>query len=147
MTRRYWDACAFLAWLKQEDGRYEGCGNVLREARAGKLQIVTSALTIAEVLMLKGKEPVPERDRRLVRDVFKAEWLILYNVDRTIAESAQEVVWRFRVHPKDAIHVATALSARVDRLDTTDGDLLKRSGRIGAPALTIARPVIDGQLC
>lgn len=147
MLRRYWDACAFLAWLMKEDGRIEGCGNVLREARAGKLQIVTSALTLTEVLMVKGKARVAETDRQLVRDVFKADWLILYNVDRTIAELAQEVVWRHGVRPKDAVHVATALSARVDRLDTYDDKLLNRSGRIGAPPLEIAEPSIDGQLC
>ena len=147
MTRRYWDACAFLAWLKEENGRIQGCGNVLREARAGRLEIVTSALTLAEVLMVRGEAQVPESDRQLVRDVFKAEWLILYNVDRHIGEHAQEIVWRNGVRPKDAIHVATALSAGVDCLDTFDGPLINLSGRIGTPPLMICEPQIDGQLC
>jgi len=43
--------------------------------------------------------------------------------------------------------VATALSARVDRLDTYDGKLLKRNGSIGTPPLIIAEPSSDGQLC
>lgn len=42
--------------------------------------------------------------------------------------------------PKDAIHVATALDAQVDQLDTFDEGLLKKSQAIGNPPLVIGRP-------
>jgi predicted nucleic acid-binding protein len=145
VVRRYWDACAFLGWLREEQDKVEGCGKVIRAAEAGKLQIVTSALTLAEVLWVKGKNPVPESDRELVRDLFRNSWIVLYQLDRTIGEKAQEVVWKHGVKPKDSVHVATAMDAGVERLETFDGKLLSLSG-IGQPSLTIAEPDMDGQM-
>lgn len=55
MILRYWDSCCFLAWLQEEDPvRARGCGQVISEAEAGKLRIVTSSLTLAEVLWIRG---------------------------------------------------------------------------------------------
>ena len=50
MTRRYWDTNCFLGVLKKEADKETACRAVIREAEAGKLRIVTSALTITEVL-------------------------------------------------------------------------------------------------
>jgi len=52
VTRRYWDACTFLGWLKGEDDKIAECRSVIEEAVSRKLQIVTSALTLAEVLLV-----------------------------------------------------------------------------------------------
>lgn len=145
MIRRYWDACAFLGWLREEPDKVDGCGKVIREAESGKLQIVTSALTLAEVLFVKGGTPIPKTDREQVRALFENSWIVLYQLDRAIAEKAQEVVWDHGVRPRDAVHVATAMDAGVACLDTFDGKLLGLSG-IGQPALTISKPNIEGQM-
>jgi predicted nucleic acid-binding protein len=54
---RYWDSNCFLAWLQEEGDRVRGCGMVIDAAERGKVRIVTSALTLAEVLWLRGKPP------------------------------------------------------------------------------------------
>lgn len=146
MIRRYWDSCAFLGWLKGEEDKRAECQSVLEEAVSGKIEIVTSTLTLAEVLWVKKPPPaqkIAKEDRGKVRAVFESEWLVLYELDRRIAERAQDVVWDHDVQPKDAVHVATALSAEVDQLETFDGGLLDRSGQI--EGLKISRPMVDGK--
>lgn len=46
---RYWDAAAFIGWLRPEPELEVGCGDVLKAAKGGKLTIVASTLAIAEV--------------------------------------------------------------------------------------------------
>ena len=43
--------------------KLEECRKVIAEAQSGKFVMVTSTLTLAEVLWLKGKAPIPEADR------------------------------------------------------------------------------------
>lgn len=123
---RYWDSCCFIAYLADEDGA-DGCDEVLNAARAGSLRIVTSMLTLAEVVKLKKHKPIPIEDQTKLDDAFKPSYLHLRNVDRATAALARSLVWAEDIEPKDAIHVATALRAGVGRLDTTDKKLLARS--------------------
>ena len=104
--------------------------------------IVTSALTLAEVLTVKNEQPVGPEMREKVEKFFRSEFIAVENVSRRIAEAAREVVWTHRVKAKDAVHVATALHARVEALHTFDGDLIKRSGLVGVPPLVVCRPVV-----
>jgi hypothetical protein len=55
---------------------------------------------------------------------------------------ARGLVWDHGIAPKDAIHVATALDARLVLMNTFDGGLLGHSEKIGSPRLTIERPAI-----
>lgn len=55
----YWDACAWIAYINQEkaiqlrdgtiENRFAKCREVLEQANNKKLEIVTSAFTLAEV--------------------------------------------------------------------------------------------------
>jgi predicted nucleic acid-binding protein len=163
VTRRYWDACCFLGYLKEEDDKIVQCEAGMREAEEGKLEIVTSTITLAETLYLvKSDQPVPAATRDKVKRLFENEFILLAEVDRRTAELAQEVVWDHDVAAKDAIHVATAVIVGrrlpIEQLDTFDGPLITRSGkvqglRIGYPnfqtdlmmdaAENGARPILD----
>ena len=144
MRYRYWDSCCFLGWLKEEADKIKECEAGIRLAERGQLTIVTSAFTIVEVLRLKGKEPIPQGDAEKVRAFFQKPYIALYDVDRTIAEAAQDVVWNHGVKPKDAVHVATALNLKrdvvIEQFDTFDGQLIALSGTLGNPPLTVGRP-------
>ena len=112
--------------------------------------LVTSALTIAEVLWLKGhpdKKITPQNAHK-VEAFFRHSWIVIREVDRFIAEAARDLVWNKNVKPKDAIHLATALQHDVDydQFDTFDGDLIKLSGTVGDPPLTIGRPNLPMKL-
>jgi len=58
---RYWDSDCFLGWLQAEADKERECQDVLEAAKDGRVRIVTSALTIAEVLMVKGKSLFPRQ--------------------------------------------------------------------------------------
>jgi predicted nucleic acid-binding protein len=65
------------------------------------------------------------------------------NLTRRLAEAAREMVWDYGIAPKDAIHVATALSLRVSVLNTFDAGLIRKSGLVGNPALPISKPFVE----
>ena len=53
---RYWDSNAFLGWLAEEPDKIDYCRPVIKAAESGKVRILTSALTIPEVLWIKGRD-------------------------------------------------------------------------------------------
>lgn len=141
----YWDSDAFLAWLQAEQGKAELCAGTLRRADQGEVLILTSALTIAEVLWMRGAPMIPQEKAEIVRKFFRRSHIRVRNVTRAISESAQDLVWNYSVRPKDAIHVATALDASVFALETFDEGLLGKSGTMGAPTLLIRKPIAPAQ--
>ncbi len=50
------------------------------------------------------------------------------------------MVWDHGIDPKDALHVATAISAKVDVFNTFDKPLIGKSLEIGDPKLLIEIP-------
>lgn len=136
---RYWDSNAFLAYFQEEEGRVDSCEAVLEEAEKGKILIVTSALTLAEVLAIRGKERLPPNPilKKKVIDFFKNEYIAVQNVTREVAELARDLVWDKGIKPKDAVHVASAIAAGVTVFETYDKPLEKKGGKVG---LTIREP-------
>jgi predicted nucleic acid-binding protein len=138
--RRYWDSCAFLGWLSAEVGKVEKCEGVLDLAEQGEIEIVTSALTLTEVIKRKGERPIHKASEIKIKEFFENPWIIVRQVDRFIAEDARELIWNHNLTSTDAIHLATALSLSLSHLDTFDDGLIKLSGRLGNPKLTIGHP-------
>jgi predicted nucleic acid-binding protein len=140
VQRRYWDSNAFLGWLNDEKDKAGKCEGVLVAAEDGLLQIVTSALTLTEVIKMKG-HPKIHRDKEVsIREFFENDFIIIREVDRFVAEDARELIWQHNVDPKDAIHLATALRLNLSVFDTFDDDLIKLSGKLGSPKLVIGHP-------
>jgi predicted nucleic acid-binding protein len=148
MDYRYWDAATFLGWLSDEPDKVPDCKPVVEAAEAGRITLVTSAVTIVEVFWLKGHRKVEASHARKIEAFFRHSWIVVREVDRFVAEAARELLWSKNVKPKDAIHLATALRQDVtfDQFDTFDGDLIKLSGKLGHPPLTIGRPNVPGRL-
>jgi predicted nucleic acid-binding protein len=142
IDRRYWDSDCFLAWLQSEAGKADACREVLEAADEGKILLITSALTLAEVLYLRGGRPIPKARKDIVVNFFKNEYIAVRNVTRHIAELARELVWDHGIRPKDAVHVATAQEARLSLMNTFDRNLLKKSPVPGNPPLVIAKPSV-----
>lgn len=142
MDLRYWDAGCWCAELGKEAGRYERTRSVLKAAEGGRLRIVTSAISLIEVIKLKGGQPLTPDVEPKIRGFFKQPYIIVRNVDRKIGEYARELIWNHGVQPKDAIHLATALLTQgIVQLDTFDeADLVKLSGKLGTPPLAIGFP-------
>lgn len=138
----YWDSDCFLGWLQKEEEKQSLCEQVILEAEAGNIKLITSSLTLAEVLMMRGKPYLPRTDAARVRDFFKQPYISVRSVTRALAEDARELVWSRGIKPKDAIHVATAASAKLTTLHTFDRHLIRKSGKVGTPPLRIERPSV-----
>lgn len=143
--RRYVDSDVFLGWLKNEPDKVEECRTVIRGAEEGLIVLVTSSLTLTEVIKLGPGREILETDQQKVVDFFKHEWIIVRLLDRRIAEYARQLIWKHGFAPKDSIHVATAVIERIPRMDTCDAELIGKSGQIGEPPLIIGRPDLQHQ--
>jgi predicted nucleic acid-binding protein len=143
--RPYWDAVVFLDlggnYNPPEDADYIARLKAMwSESEKGLFQIVTSALTIAEVLWLRNQPRPSPAAEKLIRSFFESPNVLLVDVTRVVAEAARDLVWQ-GLRPKDAIHVASALDARCDVLYTRDGPMCGRNGQVGgSPALRIESP-------
>lgn len=137
----YWDACCFISILSNE-ANADDCLKVVRAAEAGDVVLVTSAISLVEVIKLDGKMPVRETEQQKVDDAMLGPHFRIREVDRTVAQLARRLIWDHGVEVKDAIHVATALDASITEMHTTDGKLTKLSPLIvqGHQQLTIREP-------
>jgi len=139
---RYWDSSCFLAWLKPEPARYDACKEVLRAAEQGQVQIVTSTISLTEVIKLnKGPIQIPHEAEKAISAFFKQEYIVLLQLTRFIGEAARALIWAYpALRPKDAIHAATAMKANALDLHTFDKDFLPLDGKLGSSGLRIAEP-------
>ncbi|MCO5146024.1 MAG: type II toxin-antitoxin system VapC family toxin [Aquamicrobium sp.] len=139
----YWDSDCFLGWLLSEPDKRDFCAEVIQEAEDGKLTIVTSALTLAEVLAIRYQPKIPSTKKELVERFFKNDWIAVRPLTRRVSEKARELVWDHGIAPKDACHVASALSESVGQLHTFDRDLIGKSEKVGGdPLLRIVKPQV-----
>lgn len=141
----YWDSATFLAYFQQEEGRHQLCQGTLERAEAGEVGIITSALTIAECLWLRGTIPIPKNRAEILRRFFRKSYIRVRNVTRSTSELAQDVVWDHGIKPKDAIHVATAIEAKIGVIETFDEPFIGKSGTIGGQMIVIRKPIAPAQ--
>jgi len=121
---------------------------VIDDWRDGKVTMVTSALTIAEVLWWRTEQNpvrgISRGEEEGIRALFnppRTQKLTIVEVSRKTAEAARELVWSAGIRPKDAIHVASAIQAKCPELHTSDQDLVTKSGTVGGnPSLVIKYP-------
>jgi len=142
----YWDADAFLGLINGESDKIAECDEVWREAQNGVFQIVTSTLTIAEVIFMKGVPKLDPAKRPIVTAFFRSPWIVMRPVTRSIAELARDVVWDNAIKPKDAVHIATAATDKIAEFHTFDKDLLSKSSvNVAGFVVNISRPKGTGQ--
>ncbi len=125
---RYWDSACFLAMMKNEP-QSQHCDGVIQAAEAGEVLIVTSTWTLTEVIRIKGWDAMTATEDGVIRRFFERDYIALRAVTEEIGHLSRRLAWQQRYLPKDAIHVATALDAKCEVLDTFDLNLIKR----GAP--------------
>lgn len=112
--RYYWDSSVFCSFLSEEENRCPIVQDLLHEAHAGRLEIVTSSFALIEVLRLKDHEKIPEQAQEQLKTFFEYPFIKIVNADREVCEVARNYVWKYRMASKDAVHMATAeIASRV----------------------------------
>lgn len=134
--RYYWDACAWIALIQQEVGRFDALSYVIDEARKGNVEICTSLFTLAEVYKRpcdgdqKGLPPTVDQP---FEDYITQDFVVRIQVDSDVGTLARRLLRKYPTigKPQDAIHLATALLNNAAELHTFDRDnLLGLSGQI-----------------
>ena len=70
MSDRYWDSGCFMAFFNKKAGRHEQCQSALYASERGELRVITPALTMTEVIKIKGK-PIPPDAEDKIRAFFE----------------------------------------------------------------------------
>lgn len=98
-----------------------------------------------EIIKIPSTSEEDAAERR-ISQFFRNRWIRKHVLDWFVAEEARKLQRQFpHLDGRDAIHLATAVYLRVDRLDTFDkDDLIRCNGRI--PGLVIQEPTPFGTL-
>jgi predicted nucleic acid-binding protein len=140
----YWDSNPFCAIFNKEAGRLDDCLKVIKAAEAGELKIVTSSVTLAEVVKVRRGTPIPAGKEAILYDFFQNDFIVFVNVEWFIGNAARRLVHKYpSLKPMDAIHLATAIKGKVSEMHTYDSGLLGMSGKVGVPPLTICHPSLE----
>ena len=118
------------------------CEVVLERAQASELEIIVSALTLAEVC--KNPEAKDENASKLP-NFLDHEFIIVIPVDKDVALRAQnlQISGLAGLKPPDAVHLASAQKANCAEFHTFDSNLTRLDGRIVAKngnAIKICKP-------
>jgi predicted nucleic acid-binding protein len=150
-TLYYWDSCLFLAWLKDEKrptGEMDGVREVIQRAKRREVKIMTSVLTLTEVLA----GSIPAGVQTLFSDTLRRT--LRCGVDLKVARLAHDLRDHYAklggktLCTPDAIHLATAILHRADEFHTFDAGgqstkslgLIGLSGNIAGHKLIICKP-------
>jgi predicted nucleic acid-binding protein len=150
----YWDTCLFLAWIKDEErptGEMDGVREVIERSKRREMKIITSVLTLVEVLQSKLPAGVEGLFLGLMKRITKI------GMDTKVAMMAHDIRDHYMqrasefngktLSTADAIHLATAILYRATEFHTFDKDgdarhlgLIPLSGDVAGHRLTICKP-------
>lgn len=147
-----WDACAWISLIGKEkildakgavtEDRYGLCRVVIDLAEKGKIEVVTSGLSLAEVCK---SEPSSGGGADQIGPYFEHEWVLVVPVDTLVGTTARALMMAgyAGLKPPDAIHLATAIVANADEMHTFDRKLLgldEKLARNDGNMLRICKP-------
>ena len=131
----YWDACVWISLINEEAGRVAICRAYIEKARAKKVEIWTSTLSLAEVYKMRcedGVKSIPAAQDKPFEDFLLQDFVREVQLTHDIGVRARSICRNHGVQkPNDGIHLASALFHNVDELHTFDReDLLKLDGKL-----------------
>jgi predicted nucleic acid-binding protein len=115
----YLDTACFIYHYGKHPLFQPASTEVLLLVEEGKLQGITSVLSVSEVLYRRLQKK-PEEPLEYQRTLLGIQNLSLMFVDLDVAEKAAEIRLRYKLKTPDAIHYATALVHSCDVFVTND---------------------------
>ncbi|MGI8746699.1 MAG: type II toxin-antitoxin system VapC family toxin [Bryobacteraceae bacterium] len=118
----YWDSCVFIDRIEAKNlSRIDVLRAMTDAAERGELKIVSSTLSMAEVVKLSNLTDIDnESKEQLIVDFFDNDYIHVRNIDPRISWLARKIIRDHNLKPPDAIHVATAILNHVEVLHTYD---------------------------
>jgi predicted nucleic acid-binding protein len=110
MRTYYCDSGVFCAYFSNEPGRADIVLGILKKARAGEVQIITSSFALVEVLKVAGHPPLKKDAEQKIVAFFKYKFIHFVDANRYICAQARHLIWSHpALKPKDAVHLASAI--------------------------------------
>jgi hypothetical protein len=147
----YWDACIFLAWLKDESGDpgvMEGIEDTGQQVNNNKAVLMTSIITQSEVLASK----MPKTAQTKFDNLFKRRNVQWINHDTRVGKLSHDIRDYYaqrsiNLSTPDSVHLASAILYEADVFYTLDGSgkkkrgcLLPLDGKVAGHKLRIKKP-------
>mgnify|MGYP001124493553 CR=1 FL=1 len=126
----YIDTNVFLNVVYKEPGLMEKSSSFLRKIHSGKLQGITSSVTVLELILDMAESDFSDFSEVAVASIEDLHNLEIVALDKTMTKLAADYVVkgeRLTIH--DAYHLATALSRKATVFVTRDADLARKVAR------------------
>ncbi|HIJ97878.1 TPA: type II toxin-antitoxin system VapC family toxin [archaeon] len=133
--KAYLDANIFIyPILYSSDSKEKKCKQILNDVVSGRLQAITSSLTLDEIIWKIIKKTGRQKTLKLAKDLFELPNLTIVEVGTQDMFNAIELMEKYpHLKPRDAIHAAVAINNNAAKIysDDPDFDGVKEIGRVG----------------
>ncbi len=128
----YLDVNIFLYALTSEDRKAENSKKIIARVAERNVEGCTSVLTWDEVLYFLIKEKGKKEAIIEMKRLLKIPNLVFIDANSDIINNALDIVETYSLNPRDAIHAATAIINKCDKIasDDSDFDKIKELKRI-----------------
>jgi predicted nucleic acid-binding protein len=122
----YIDTNVFLNVIYKETGFSEGSSVLLKKIHAGKLQAMTSSVSLLEIVLDMAVSGFSETSDLAVASIEDLHNLVIVPLDHTMTKLAADYVIKEKLTIHDAYHLATATTNRAGVFVTRDKELSRK---------------------
>ena len=128
----YLDANVFLYPLMYENKKSVLHKEFLKKVFGGEIKVCTSFLTWDEIVFIIKKFLGNEIASREGKKFLELPSIVFVKVDKEIMRKAQEMIEKYKLKPRDAIHATSAVVSKADKIisDDSDFDVVKEIKRV-----------------
>src|SRR3989338_3653384 len=126
--RAYLDNNVFVFACVSAEAIGKDCRNLLHMVVKGKIDAVTTLLTFDELFYKLNRLKGFDAAVLFTENFLAMPNLALCEVDSQVVAEAFDVVKQYKLAPRDAIHVATAVLRKADCIVSDDKEFLKVAG-------------------
>ncbi len=130
--KKYLDTNVFLYPLIYEDGKAHICKKILEKVVKKELMACASVLCWDEFVYALRKEKGKEISEKEGEKFLKFLNLVFFDANKTVILKSQEIMERYNLKPRAAIHAATAIVNNINEIisDDPDFDKIKEIKRV-----------------
>ncbi len=125
----YVDTNVFLNIIYKEGSLGEGSSAFLKKIQSGRLQAITSSVTLLELILDMIDSGFSEVTEVAVASIEDLHNLEIVPLDHTMTRLAADHVTKERLTVHDAYHLATATLRKANVFVTRDEELSRKAGR------------------